>query len=146
MADPVQCKQARIGPVSIGRGGGGAPLALVAGPCVIESEDHTLRLAEAIKTVCSDLRLPFVFKASFDKANRSSISSFRGPGMDEGLAILAKVRQTLDVPIISDIHLPQQAAPAGEVLDCLQIPAFLCRQTDLLTAAGRTLGWRNVRE
>ncbi len=132
-----------MGPVHIG---GGAPLALVAGPCVIESEDHTLRLAEAIKTVCSGLRLPFVFKASFDKANRSSINSFRGPGIDAGLAILAKVRKTLDVPIVSDIHLPQQAAPAGEVLDCLQIPAFLCRQTDLLTAAGKTGRCVNVKK
>ena len=139
----MQCKQARMGPVHIG---GGAPLALVAGPCVIESEEHTLRLAEAIKTVCSGLRLPFVFKASFDKANRSSINSFRGPGIDAGLAILAKVRKTLDVPIVSDIHLPDQAAPAGEVLDCLQIPAFLCRQTDLLTAAGRTGRCVNVKK
>ena len=143
MGDLVQCKQARMGPVHIG---GGAPLALVAGPCVIESEDHTLRLAEAIKTVCSGLRLPFVFKASFDKANRSSINSFRGPGIDAGLAILAKVRKTLDVPIVSDIHLPDQAAPAGEVLDCLQIPAFLCRQTDLLIAAGRTGRCVNVKK
>jgi 2-dehydro-3-deoxyphosphooctonate aldolase (KDO 8-P synthase) len=143
MTDSTQCKQAQMGPVTIG---GKAPIALVAGPCVIESEDHTLRLAEAIKKVCSDLHLPFVFKASFDKANRSSISSFRGPGIDAGLAILAKVRKTLDVPIVSDIHLPEQATPAGEVLDCLQIPAFLCRQTDLLIAAGKTGKCINVKK
>jgi 2-dehydro-3-deoxyphosphooctonate aldolase (KDO 8-P synthase) len=118
--------------------GGGAPLALIAGPCVIESEDHTLRLAEALKRICEGLQIPFVFKASFDKANRSSLKSYRGPGLAEGLGILAKVRKTVDVPVLSDIHVPDQAPAAGEVLDCLQIPAFLCRQTDLLIAAART--------
>jgi 2-dehydro-3-deoxyphosphooctonate aldolase (KDO 8-P synthase) len=126
--------------------GGGSPIALIAGPCVIESEEHTLRLAEAIKGVCHGLRLPLVFKASFDKANRSSIQSFRGPGLQEGLYILAKVRAELDLPVLSDIHGPEQAAAAGEVLDCIQVPAFLCRQTDLLVAAGRTGRCVNVKK
>lgn len=143
MTSPLQCNAARIGPVVVGDG---ARLALIAGPCVIESEAHTLRLAEGIKKICGGLHLPFVFKASFDKANRSSIMSFRGPGVDEGLAILDKVRESLDVPVLSDIHLPEQATAAGEMLDCLQIPAFLCRQTDLLTAAGRTGRCVNVKK
>ena len=112
--------------------------ALIAGPCVIESRDHTLRLAEQVRAVCGRLRLPGVFKSSFDKANRQSADSFRGPGMDEGLAILAEVRRDLGMPVLSDIHEPSQAAPAGEVLDVVQVPAFLCRQTDVLLAAGRT--------
>jgi len=118
--------------------GKGHPLALIAGPCVIESREHTLRLAEAIQRVCRDVGIPFVFKASFDKANRSSIHSYRGPGLEAGLAILAEVRKEIGVPVLSDIHEPQQAEPAGKVLDCVQIPAFLCRQTDLLVAAART--------
>ncbi len=124
----------------------GGRLALIAGPCVIESEEHTLRLAEALKRICCDLSIPLVFKASFDKANRSSISSFRGPGLHEGLAILAKVRRELDLPVLSDIHVPDQAAAAGEVLDCVQIPAFLCRQTDLLVAAAGTGRCVNVKK
>ncbi len=143
MADGPRCDKANIGPVIIG---GGAPLALIAGPCVIESESHTLRLAEAIKGVCEKLRMPLVFKASFDKANRSSIESFRGPGLTDGLEVLGKVRSRLDLPVLSDIHTPQQATPAGEVLDCVQIPAFLCRQTDLLVAAGRTGRCVNVKK
>ncbi len=139
----MRCETARIGPVNIS---GGSPLALIAGPCVIESQEHTLRLAEAIRRICDSLRLPFIFKASFDKANRSSIQSFRGPGLDEGLKVLGKVRRTLDVPVLSDIHDPAQAAPAGEVLDCLQIPAFLCRQTDLLSAAAKTGRCVNVKK
>ncbi|NOT01144.1 MAG: 3-deoxy-8-phosphooctulonate synthase [Phycisphaerales bacterium] len=114
------------------------PMALIAGPCVIESRDHTLRLADAIAVICRRLELPFIFKASFDKANRSSIDSFRGPGLTDGLAILNEVRHETGVPVLSDIHSPEQAQPAGRVLDCIQIPAFLCRQTDLLLAAGRT--------
>ncbi len=139
----MHCEQARIGPVTIGHK---APLALIAGPCVIESEDHTLRLADAIKRICLDVRLPFIFKASFDKANRSSIDSFRGPGIEKGLAILGRVRKELDVPVLSDIHTPDQAAPAGEVLDCVQVPAFLCRQTDLLAAAAQTGRCVNVKK
>ncbi len=138
-----QCIRATIGPVHIGNGHG---LAIVAGPCVIESRAHTLGLAESIKVICRDRRLPFIFKASFDKANRSSIHSFRGPGLEEGLAILSEVRRTLDVPVLSDIHESGQAAAAGEVLDCVQIPAFLCRQTDLLAAAAGTGRCVNVKK
>ncbi len=136
-------RTARIGKVRIGCG---APLALIAGPCVIESRDHTLRLAEAIKRCCDSLDIPLVFKASFDKANRSSIHSFRGPGLDEGLRVLGEVREQLSLPVLSDIHESAQAAPAAQVLDCLQIPAFLCRQTDLLAAAAATGRCVNVKK
>ena len=139
----VKCAQARIGSVRIG---GGQPLALIAGPCVIESRDHTLRLAEAVKRLCEPRGCPFIFKASFDKANRSSIHSYRGPGLDEGLAILSAVGSEIGVPVLTDIHVPAQAAPAGEVVDCLQIPAFLCRQTDLLAAAAQTGRCVNVKK
>jgi len=139
----VKCDRARIGSVIIGDG---APLALIAGPCVIESKEHTLRLASDLKRICADLRFPLIFKASFDKANRSSIESYRGPGLEKGLAILREVRKELGVPVLSDIHVPDQAAPAGEVLDCVQIPAFLCRQTDLLAAAARTGRCVNVKK
>jgi 2-dehydro-3-deoxyphosphooctonate aldolase (KDO 8-P synthase) len=118
--------------------GGGAPLAFIAGPCVIESEEHALHMARSIAEICRGLGIPFIFKASFDKANRSALSSFRGPGLREGLRILKTVRESAGVPVLSDIHEPGQAEPAAEVLDVLQIPAFLCRQTDLLLAAGRT--------
>jgi len=137
------CTQARIGSLPVGDG---APLLLIAGPCVIESQDHTLRLAEAIRQVCAKVEIPYVFKASFDKANRSSIRSFRGPGLEDGLAILARVRHELGLPVLSDIHEPHQAKPAGEVLDCVQIPAFLCRQTDLLVAAAETGRCVNVKK
>jgi 2-dehydro-3-deoxyphosphooctonate aldolase (KDO 8-P synthase) len=110
-----------------------APLALIAGPCVIESRDHVLRMAKAIR----DIAGTFVFKASFDKANRSSVNSYRGPGLKEGLCILGEVRK-LGIPVLTDIHEPSQAVPAAECVDILQIPAFLCRQTDLLIEAGKT--------
>lgn len=139
----MKLHQANIGGVRIG---GGAPLALIAGPCVIESLEHTMHMAKAIREVCAAVKMPFVFKASFDKANRSSIKSFRGPGIDEGLRILGAVRKQLELPVLSDIHEPAQAAAAGEVLDCLQIPAFLCRQTDLLVAAARTGRCVNVKK
>ncbi len=126
--------------------GAQAPLALIAGPCVIESQDHTLRMAEAIHRICNELGLPLIFKASYDKANRSSITSFRGPGLSEGLRILGKVRDEVGVPVLSDIHVPAQAREAGEVLDCVQIPAFLCRQTDLLSAAAGTGRCVNVKK
>jgi len=113
--------------------GGGKPLVLIAGPCVIESEEHVLRMARAIGEIAG----PFVFKASFDKANRTSLGGYRGPGLAEGLRILAGVKRE-GYPILTDIHEPSQAAPAAEVADILQIPAFLCRQTDLLLEAGRT--------
>lgn len=128
-------RQVQIGGLTLG---GGGPLLLVAGPCVIESEDHLLRVGEAIRTVCEAHRVPWVLKASYDKANRSSGRSFRGPGLQEGLRILERVRAKLDVPVLSDVHDVHQVAVAADVLDMLQIPAFLCRQTDLLTAAARS--------
>ncbi|HZN02675.1 MAG TPA: 3-deoxy-8-phosphooctulonate synthase, partial [Candidatus Polarisedimenticolia bacterium] len=118
--------------------GGGAPLAFLAGPCVIESEAHAVRMAQALASLSRRMGIPYVFKASFDKANRSSVRSFRGPGLQEGLRILEAVKREVSVPVLSDIHDPAQAEPAARVLDILQIPAFLCRQTDLLVAAGRT--------
>ena len=118
--------------------GGEQALAVIAGPCVIESERHAADLAERLVDITRRLGTPFVFKASFDKANRSSGRSFRGPGLDRGLRILADIKSKLRVPILTDIHEPSQAAPAAEVADVLQIPAFLCRQTDLLVAAART--------
>ena len=135
--------KAQIGSVAIGDG---CPLALIAGPCVIESLEHTIRLAESIKTISNELSVPLVFKASFDKANRSSIHSYRGPGLTDGLAMLDKVRKELGIPVLSDIHAPDQAGRAGEVLDCIQIPAFLCRQTDLLIAAAKTGRCVNVKK
>ncbi len=133
--DPNRVDPAIVGGVRIGNG---CPLALIAGPCVIETRDHTLRLAEAIQRIAGSVGLPLVFKASFDKANRSSVNSYRGPGLEAGLAILSDVHMSLGVPVVSDIHEPAQAEPAAQVLDMLQIPAFLCRQTDLLLAAGKT--------
>lgn len=128
-------KQIRIGELTLG---GGAPLLLVAGPCVIESEDHLLRTGEAIKEACDDQEVPFILKSSYDKANRSSGRSFRGPGLHEGLRILQRVKEKLGVPVLSDVHEVDQVLAAAEVLDVIQIPAFLCRQTDLLLAAART--------
>ncbi|MBI9076862.1 MAG: 3-deoxy-8-phosphooctulonate synthase [Desulfatibacillum sp.] len=124
-----------IGNIEVGEG---APLLLIAGPCVIENEENTLEIATRIQEIVKGLDLNFVFKASFDKANRTSIESFRGPGLVRGLEILEKVKQSLGVPVISDIHSPDQVEPASKVLDILQIPAFLCRQTDLLVAAGNS--------
>ncbi|HUC42221.1 MAG TPA: 3-deoxy-8-phosphooctulonate synthase [Candidatus Micrarchaeaceae archaeon] len=116
----------------------GEPLFLIAGPCVIESEEHAAMIAERLASISRDLRLPLVFKASYDKANRSSAKSFRGPGLAEGLRILANIKSRFSLPILTDIHEVSHAAPAAEVCDILQIPAFLSRQTDLLTAAGET--------
>jgi 2-dehydro-3-deoxyphosphooctonate aldolase (KDO 8-P synthase) len=127
--------------IPIARGhaiGGGAPPLFFAGPCVIESRKHSLAMARKIRAVAEKTGAKIVFKSSFDKANRSSLSSFRGPGLEEGLDILAEVREKTGLPVISDIHAPEQAAKAARVLDVLQIPAFLCRQTDLLTAAAET--------
>ncbi len=131
----MNMKTFKIGNVPIG---GASPLILVAGPCVIEDEDMCLRLAAGIKSAADAVGMGFVFKASFDKANRSSIDSFRGVGIKRGLKILSALKSELSVPVLSDIHLPEQAKPAAETLDCLQIPAFLCRQTDLILAAART--------
>ena len=128
-------RRVRVGEFQIGEG---LPLALVAGPCVIENEAMCIDVAREIKGVAGRLGVPFLFKASYDKANRSSGESFRGPGLEEGLRILANVKESVGVPVLSDVHETSQVASAAEVLDCLQIPAFLCRQTDLLTAAART--------
>jgi 2-dehydro-3-deoxyphosphooctonate aldolase (KDO 8-P synthase) len=114
------------------------PLAVIAGPCVIESFEHCLVVGKTAAAICQRLGVHYIFKASFDKANRTSIDGFRGPGLDEGLRILSRVRDALGVPILSDIHERQQAESAGAILDVLQIPAFLCRQTDLLVAAAKT--------
>ncbi len=118
--------------------GPGNPLLLIAGPCALESEELARRVAGEMQEICARLGLSYVFKASFDKANRTSLGSYRGPGLEEGLAILARIREEMQVPVLSDIHDVSQVAPAAEVLDILQIPAFLCRQTDLLVAAAQT--------
>lgn len=118
--------------------GGGAPLVLIAGPCVIESERLVLETAEAIRRVVECLNMPFVFKSSYAKMNRMSHTSFSGPGIEKGLRILKKVREEVGVPVLTDVHSPEDANRAAEVVDVLQIPAFLCRQTDLALAAGRT--------
>ena len=117
---------------------GGGGLVLIAGPCIIESESHARMMAGSLKEITGAAGIPFIFKASFDKANRSSINAFRGPGLAEGLRILSGIKSEFNVPVTSDIHEPSQAEPAAEILDILQIPAFLCRQTDLLVAAGKT--------
>lgn len=119
---------------------------LIAGPCVIESEELVLSIAERMRAITEKLGIPYTFKASFDKANRTSISSFRGPGIDSGLQILQKVKDTYGLPICTDIHEPWQAEPAAEVADILQIPAFLCRQTDLLVAAAKTGKCVNIKK
>jgi len=126
--------------------GGKKPLVLIAGPCVIESPSGTLRIAEAIQKITSKLKVPFVFKASYDKANRTSIKSFRGPGLYEGLKVLSQIKTKLGLPILSDVHDVNQAQMAGEILDIIQIPAFLCRQTDLIVAAAKTGKVVNVKK
>ncbi len=118
--------------------GGNNPLFLIAGPCVIESEAHCLDMAGRLKEITSGLKIPFIFKASYDKANRTSIHSYRGPGLEKGLEILQRVSQDLQIPVLSDVHDVAQVEPAAQVLDVLQIPAFLCRQTDLILAAAST--------
>ncbi len=118
--------------------GSGQPLLLFGGPCALESEELARRVAGTMQEICERLHISYVFKASFDKANRTSLTSYRGPGLEEGLQVLAKIKEELQVPVISDIHDPSQAKEAAEVLDVLQIPAFLCRQTDLLAAASQT--------
>jgi len=128
-------KEIVIGNIKIG---GTRPLVLIAGPCVMESEADTLHCAERLMTIANGVAVPLIFKASYDKANRTSVTSYRGPGIKEGLRILAKVKEALGVPVLSDIHSIEQVAPAAEVLDVLQIPAFLCRQTDLVVAAAKS--------
>ncbi len=125
----------RIGPAVVGTG---HPLALIGGPCAIENEKHALMTAERLATIAADRHVPFVYKSSYDKANRSSIDSYRGPGLAEGLRILRRVKEVVGIPVLSDVHQVEEVGPAAEVLDVLQIPAFLCRQTDLVVAAART--------
>ncbi len=124
-----------IGDIRIG---GDNPFVLIAGPCVIESEQSTLDAAARLKRIASDLGIPLIFKSSYDKANRSSVKSYRGPGLNEGLRILERVRSGLDLPLLSDVHRFEEIRPAAEVLDVLQIPAFLCRQTDFVTEVAKT--------
>ena len=126
--------------------GGKEPLVLIAGPCVIEGYERTLAIGKAVKEITDRLGIPYIFKASYDKANRSSFNSFRGPGLTEGLAILQKIKTELGVPVVSDVHETIQTAPAAQVLDILQIPAFLCRQTDLLNSAALTGKAVNVKK
>jgi 2-dehydro-3-deoxyphosphooctonate aldolase (KDO 8-P synthase) len=120
------------------RVGGDAPLVVIAGPCVIESEEHASTMAERLRAAAEKLGISLIFKASYDKANRSSVSSYRGPGLEEGLRILAKIKRSTELPILTDVHEVSQVSPVAEVCDVLQIPAFLSRQTDLLVAAGRS--------
>jgi 2-dehydro-3-deoxyphosphooctonate aldolase (KDO 8-P synthase) len=126
--------------------GGNRPFVLIAGPCVIEDKALVLKTAKAIKTIATRLKIPFIFKSSYDKANRTSIDSFRGPGLMNGLEILQEVKDKVGVPILSDVHTMEEAAIAGRILDVLQIPAFLCRQTDLIMAAAETGKVVNVKK
>ena len=128
-------REVEVGGVKVG---GGRPLALIAGPCVIESAELALEAARGLKAMGESLGLGVIFKSSYDKANRTSIKSFRGPGLTEGLAVLKRVKEEVGLAVTSDVHSPAEAEAAAEVLDCLQIPAFLCRQTDLLLAAAST--------
>jgi len=133
--DGASMDDMQIGSISVGKD---SPLFLIAGPCVIESEELVLKVATFLKDASLKLGTPVIFKASFDKANRTSLQSFRGPGLERGLEILQKVKRQVELPVLSDVHEPGQMEQASEVLDAIQIPAFLCRQTDLLVAAGRT--------
>jgi len=135
MTDHISTKPVLVGPVTIG---GDAPLALIAGPCVLQSRELALHIAQAIARIGGEFRIPVIFKASFDKANRMSLDSFRGPGLEEGLAILRAVKEETGLPVDTDLHEAGQAAPVAEVADLLQIPALLCRQTDLVVAAAKT--------
>jgi 2-dehydro-3-deoxyphosphooctonate aldolase (KDO 8-P synthase) len=126
--------------------GPGHPLLLIAGPCVIEDADRTHAIAAHLKALCAKLGLPLIFKASYDKANRTSLNAYRGPGKEDGLAILAEIKHELGIPILSDVHSEAEVCAAAEVLDVIQIPAFLCRQTDLILAAAGTGRWVNIKK
>lgn len=126
--------------------GGESPLCLIAGPCVIESESATLTAAEKLKRITEELDIPFIFKASYDKANRSSVDAYRGPGLEEGLSVLQKVKDSFDVPLLSDVHRFEELSPASDVLDVIQIPAFLCRQTDFVVEVAKTGKVVNVKK
>ncbi len=132
-----------VGTVRIGAGN---PLALIAGPCAIEDESHALMLATRLARITADAKVPFIYKSSYDKANRSSVASYRGPGLKEGLRVLRRVREVVGCPVLSDVHDVSEVEPAAEVLDVLQVPAFLCRQTDLVLACGRTRKPVNVKK
>jgi 2-dehydro-3-deoxyphosphooctonate aldolase (KDO 8-P synthase) len=132
--------------IGTARFGNMLPLALIAGPCALESRDHALEMAGALKDICTRLRIAFVYKTSFDKANRTSGSSKRGMGLKEALPIFAEIREKLAIPVLTDVHETQQCAPVAEVVDVLQIPAFLCRQTDLIIAAAKTGRTVNVKK
>ena len=136
-------RKVEVGDITIG---GGGPLALIAGTCVIESEQMALETADAVRAIADDLSMPYVFKSSFDKANRTSRNSFRGPGLVDGLAILARVKRECGVPITTDVHTQEQLGPVAEVADLIQIPAFLSRQTDLLVAAAQTGRALNIKK
>jgi 2-dehydro-3-deoxyphosphooctonate aldolase (KDO 8-P synthase) len=143
MIKTVELNPTPCGPITIGPG---APLLLMAGPCVLESGELAWEIAREMKAITARLGISYVFKASFDKANRTSLNSFRGPGAEKGLRILGRLREEVGVPVVSDIHEPAQAEMAADYLDILQIPAFLCRQTDLLVAAARTGKVVNVKK
>ena len=136
-------KTIRVGRLSIG---GGAPLALIAGPCVIENEEKTMEIASYLKDLTGKLEIPFIFKASYDKANRTSRDAYRGPGLTRGLEILGKIREELDIPVLSDVHRFEEIDPAARVLDVLQIPAFLCRQTDFVVEVARKARAVNIKK
>jgi 2-dehydro-3-deoxyphosphooctonate aldolase (KDO 8-P synthase) len=140
MAEP---RSVRIDPLTVSNA---APLTLIAGPCQLEGLDHALMIAETLAAACAAAGTGFIFKSSYDKANRTSLGAARGMGMDEGLKVLAAVRDRVGCPVLTDVHLPADCAPVAEVVDVLQIPAFLCRQTDLLLAAGRTGAAVNVKK
>lgn len=139
----IKTKEISLGKIKIG---GVNPLILIAGPCVIESEGLTFEIAKTIKKITQELDIPFIFKSSFDKGNRTSLSSFRGPGIDKGLKILARIKQQLNIPIISDVHCRTHLKKAAKVLDVIQIPAFLSRQTDLIVGAAKTKRMINVKK
>ena len=143
MTSPPSTRPVTVAGLSIG---GASPLALIGGPCAIEDERHALMMAERLQRMTADARVPFIYKSSYDKANRSSVHSYRGPGLKEGLRILARVKETTGLPVLSDVHDVAEVEPAAEVLDILQVPAFLCRQTDLLLACGRTRRPVNVKK
>ncbi|MBW8005031.1 MAG: 3-deoxy-8-phosphooctulonate synthase [candidate division NC10 bacterium] len=136
-------REVLVGSVPIG---GTTPLALIAGPCVIEGEEHLLGVAEELQEICGRLRIPLVLKSSYDKANRTALESFRGPGMERGLEVLGRVKEKTGLPVLTDVHEVAQVASAAEVVDALQVPAFLCRQTDLLLAVGQSGRAVNVKK
>jgi 2-dehydro-3-deoxyphosphooctonate aldolase (KDO 8-P synthase) len=133
----------RVGKLKIGEG---QPLAVIAGPCVIESETHALKMAERLSTMARDLHVPYIFKTSYDKANRTAFGSYRGPGLARGLEILARIKREIGVPVLTDVHSVEEVRAAAEVCDILQIPAFLSRQTDLLVEAGRSGAAVNIKK